>query len=314
MIVNPVNPSDPAVGLGPRSTQSVGGLLVLGGGYTGGRFAAAMALRGVRTRVTRREPSPGDSPYASLRFDPDQGVIPSPADLAGTTHVLVTIPPGKLGLDPALRHLSDLLQGLPIEWLGYLSTTGVYGDQGGGWVDETTPTSAALPRSRARLACESAWRTTGLPLQVFRLPAIYGPHRTPFAKLIDGSARLIHKPAQVFSRVHVDDIVGALLHCIDLPPAARPDCLNVADDVPCPSTETLGYAAHLLGRKLPDLERFDQIAAGMGPMARGFWSENRRVSNRLLCHSLGYRLRFPSYREGYGACLSEELSPKRSSP
>ena len=307
MTSGPVNPAAPAARPGRAPGDERSSVLVLGGGYTGERFAAAMAQRGVRTTATHRKPRPGAQGCSWLRFDPEEGCIPTAEELAGTTHVLVAIPPDGEGHDPVLRHLSGQLSRLPVRWLGYLSTTGVYGDQKGGWVDETSPTPATLPRSRARLACESAWRRTGLPLQVFRLPAIYGPRRTPFAKLINGSARLIHKPAQVFSRIHVDDIVGALLHCIDLPAAGRPDLLILADDCPCPSSETLGYAAHLLGRKLPKVERFETIKATMGPMASGFWDENRRVSNHLLCSSLGYSLRFPSYREGYRACLSEEF-------
>ena len=218
------------------------------------------------------------------------------------------------GRDPALAISRTLLQRLPLAWLGYLSTTGVYGDAGGGWVDETTPTRPLLERSRARLACESAWRASGLPVQVLRLPAIYGPHRTPLANLRNGNARLIHKPGQVFSRVHVDDIVGAVLHCIDLAPDARPDSLIVADHRPCPSSEMLGLAAHLLGRPLPAMERYDEVAAGMGAMARGFWGENRRVSNRLLCHGLGYRLRFPTYREGLLSLAGDSWSRRVLDP
>jgi nucleoside-diphosphate-sugar epimerase len=221
----------------------------------------------------------------------------------------VTIPPDAGGDDPVLTHLGEGLAGLPLEWVGYLSTTGVYGDRGGGWVDETTAPAPALPRSRARLACEVAWRSRGLPLQVFRLPAIYGPGRTPFAGLRDGTARLIHKPGQVFCRIHVDDIVGALLHCLGLSADARPPLLLLSDEEPCPSSQTLGYAAHLLGVRLPEVLRYDQIVDELSPIARSFWSESRRVDSRLLRQGLGYRLRYRSYREGYRACLDEESSP-----
>ena len=281
-------------------------LLVLGGGYTGRRFAAALAERGVPAALTRRslpETGDGDGPglFRWLRFDGDVGVLPSPEELAGTTHVLVTIPPDGNGQDPVLRHLGERIRTLQPAWVAYLSTTGVYGDTGGAWVDETSPTAAAAGRSSARLACEQAWRARGLPLQVIRLPAIYGPGRTPFASLLDGSARLIHKPGQVFSRVHVDDIVGALLHCLHLPAPERPDTLIVADEDPCPSSETLGYAAHLLGCKLPEVQTFERIATSLSPMARSFWSENRRASSLLLRQTLGYRLHFPSYRTGFPA-------------
>jgi nucleoside-diphosphate-sugar epimerase len=124
--------------------------------------------------------------------------------------------------------------------------------------------------------------------------------------LQSGSSRLIHKPGQVFSRVHVDDIAGALLHCLSLTDRELPRVLNLSDDRPCPSSEVLGYAAHLLDCKLPPVESFEQVAEQLSPMARSFWSENRRASNRLLCQGLGYRLRYPSYREGLRACLAEE--------
>ena len=292
-------------------------LLVIGGGYTGQRFAAAARRElGLEVQLTRRSaanhpaaPQPGEH---WLPFDDEQGAIPSRQDLEGTTHVLVTVPPDQTGHDPALTHLSPLLEQLPVQWLGYLSTTGVYGDCGGDWVDETAPVAARAGRSRARQIAEQGWQASGLPVQIFRLPAIYGPHRSPFQALLAGESRLIHKPGQVFSRVHVDDIVGALLHCLGLPPEQRPAVLNVADNCPCPSSESLGFAAHLLGCPLPPVQRFADIAGNMSPMALSFWAENRRASNRLLCEGLGYHLRYPSYREGYRACLAEERAGAQS--
>lgn len=284
-------------------------VLVLGGGFTGLRFGQALASQGIPVTLTRRSlPAPGTSEAALrwLTFDSREGVLPDAGALAGMTHLLMTAPPDGSPGDGVLHALRPLLNELPLEWVGYLSTTGVYGDSGGEWVDETSPTTAGLGRSRARLEAEQAWLTSGLPVQSFRLPAIYGPGRSPFAALRRGESRLIHKRGQVFSRVHVDDIVGALLHCLALPAEQRPALLNVADDAPCPSSETLGYAAHLLGLKLPPVERYDAIAENMSAMARSFWSENRRASNKLLTQKLGYRLRYPSYREGYRACLAEE--------
>ena len=228
------------------------------------------------------------------------------------SHALVTIPAASDGSDSALDHLLPELRHQPLDWLGYLSTTGVYGDTGGAWVDETSPTTPSLDRSRARLACEQRWLNSGLPAMSFRLPAIYGPGRCPFQQLAQGTARLVHKRGQVFCRIHVDDIVGALLHGLSLPPAQRPPLLNVSDDCPCPSSETLGYAAHLIGCKLPPLQRFEAIAGSMSPMALSFWADNRRVSNHLLCRQLGYQLRHPSYREGFAAALTEEQTLPRA--
>ena len=194
-----------------------------------------------------------------------------------------------------------------MQWAGYLSTTGVYGDQHGQWVDESTsPTADLLPRSQARLQCEQDWLTSGWPVQVFRLPGIYGPGRNSLVTLQRGDARHVHKPGQVFCRVHVDDIVGALLHCLRLPAAKRPSIVNVCDNRPAPSSELLGYAAHLLGCPLPQLHWFEAVQDSMSPMALSFWRDNRRVSNRRLTKELGYALQFPSYREGLQACLKAE--------
>jgi nucleoside-diphosphate-sugar epimerase len=295
-------------------------VLVIGGGFSGRRFAAAAAACGAQVWLTSRNPKPPTEASPGtlrwLHFDPDNGqTLTLPDDLS---HVLVTVPPGADGADPALRTLLPALHRQSMSWLGYLSTTGVYGDVDGAWVDERSATQPSLPRSKARLACEQRWLASGLPVQSFRLPAIYGPGRCPFEQLRAGTARLVHKPGQVFCRIHVDDIVGALLHNLSLPPQQRPQVLNVSDDSPCPSSETLGYAAHLLGCKLPPLQHFDAIAATMSPMALSFWADNRRVSNRLLCQNLGYRLRYPSYREGFAASLTEELkgnaAPEHNAP
>jgi nucleoside-diphosphate-sugar epimerase len=304
--VNPVAGADridhPAL---PAAAAAIGRMLVLGGGYTGRRVAQALEAAAVPVLLTQRQPSPSGSDPGWLHFDPDQGALPTPADLAGVSHVLVTIPPDAGGRDPVLESLQAQLRHLEPAWVGYLSTTGVYGDTGGAWVDETSPVQPLLERSQARLACEQAWRRSGLPVQLLRLPAIYGPGRNPMVNLRKRTARLIHKPGQVFCRVHVDDIVGAVLHSLALPPRDQPDTLILADTCPCPSSEILGLAAHLLGCRLPEVQRFEDVAAAMGPMARSFWSENRRVSSRRLRDDLGYRLLYPTYREGLSSCSGD---------
>lgn len=299
-----------------QSVNPGGRLLVVGGGYTGQRFARAASARGLVVTLTHRHQPNGEQlagqanrPLAAgdwLGFDSRQGLLPSAEELAGTTHLLVTVPPDGGEGDPTLRLLGPQLRQLPIRWAGYLSTTGVYGDTGGAWADESSPTLAKPGRSQARLQAEQQWLASELPVQIFRLPAIYGPGRSPFSGLRQGQSRLIYKPGQVFCRVHVDDIVGALLHCLNLPPERRLPLLNLVDDRPCPSSETLSYAAWLLGLKLPAAERFSDIAGELSPMARSFWAENRRVSNGRLCRELGYELLYPSYRQGYRACLREE--------
>lgn len=288
-------------------------VLVVGGGYSGERFARAAAARGAQVWLTHRSGRPEQAAEALhwLHFDARTGAIPNlPEQLS---HVLITLPPDASGSDAALQHLLEPLRHQPLRWLGYLSTTGVYGNSLGAWVNERSPTKPTLPRSQARLQCEQSWLNSGLPVQSFRLPAIYGPGRCPFEQLRSGQARLVHKPGQVFCRIHVDDIVGALLHAADQPEQRRPAVINVSDDTPCPSSETLSYAAHLLGCKLPAVQRFEAIAPHMSAMALSFWADNRRVCNRLLCTELGYRLRYPSYREGFAASLAEEqgLSAKR---
>lgn len=279
---------------------------MLGGGYTGLRFARAAAAQGFTVLLTSRSARPDEGGLHWLVFDSARGEAGEAGNLEGLTHVLVTAAPQGDGGDPVVPLLLPMLQRQPLQWLGYLSTTGVYGCSGGAWIDETAPLRPASRRSQARLAAERAWQDSGLPVQIARLPAIYGPQRCPFASLRTGSSRLVHKPGQVFSRVHVDDIVGALLHGLALPAARRPAAVNICDDLPCPSSETLGFAAHLLGLKLPPVQRYSSIEADLSPMARSFWQENRRTSNRLLCQELGYRLRYPTYREGFRASLAEE--------
>jgi nucleoside-diphosphate-sugar epimerase len=301
-----------------RDVNHASRVLVVGGGYTGLRFARAAAQRGAEVWLThRREQPPSaidqlDQALHWLRFDTEHQCLPQlPERLS---HALITLPPERDGRDAGLLHLLEPLRQQPLAWLGYLSTTGVYGDVQGAWVDEDSPTNPGLARSQARLRCEQHWLASGLPAQSFRLPAIYGPGRSPFDQLRNGTARLVHKPGQVFCRIHVDDIVGALLHAVALPAAQRPAVINVSDDAPCPSSETLGYAAHLLGCKLPELQRFEAIAASMSPMALSFWADNRRVSNQRLCQDLGYRLRYPTYREGFAASLRDEQAQALDQP
>lgn len=279
-------------------------LLVVGGGYTGQRFAERLRQLGADVVVTHRRPA---ATAGELPFDSSTGLLPDTAELQGISHLLITAPPDRQGQDPCLSSLKPLLDDQPLQWAGYLSTTGVYGDQCGRWVDESTPPAAdLLPRSQARLQCEQDWLNSGWPVQVFRLPGIYGPGRNSLLTLQRGAARHVHKPWQVFCRVHVDDIVGALLHCLRLPAAERPSIINICDHRPAPSSELLGYAAHLLNCPLPELQWFEAVQDSMSPMALSFWRDNRRVSNRRLTKELGYRLQYPCYRVGLEACLRAE--------
>lgn len=314
-----VNPGVPEPERPQRDPQR---WLVLGGGYCGMRLVDQLLDLGDAVVVTHRagtnrhtiHQSPASlapdtwspRPIPQLQvvaFDSVQGIDPDLGALGPFTAVLSTIPPGDAGVDPVLDRLGAALRRSAPPWVGYLSTSGVYGDLQGGWADESLPPRSRITRSRHRIDCEAAWRASGLAPLILRLPGIYGPGRSPFSRLNQRRARLIHKPGQVFSRVHVDDVVGAVLWCQRH--GYRDTVVNVCDALPCPSSELLGLAARLLGCPLPPCERYRDVKAAMGPMARSFWLENRRVSNRRLL-SWGYVLRYPTYREGLVATLAEE--------
>ena len=224
--------------------------------------------------------------------------------LQAASHVLCTIAPNEAG-DPALHTCRALLGQAP--WLGYLSTTGVYGDHGSGWVDESTPALPGHARSIARLAAEQAWRDlareTGATLDILRLPGIYGPGRSAIDQVRAGTARRIDKPGQFFSRIHVADIAAAALAAMarTTPPAGVTALWNVADDLPAPNSDVVAHAFELLGRPVPPAIPWEQVAPTLSPMARSFYSESRRVRNDRLKRDLGVALRYPTYREGLKA-------------
>ena len=237
------------------------------------------------------------------RFD---GTATLPSEAFGEApHVVCTIAPGVEG-DPALRTCRDLLG--RARWLGYLSTTGVYGDHDGGWVDETTDPLPTQTRSQQRLAAEQGWRevasATGAPLHILRLPGIYGPGRSTLDRVRDGTARRIDKPGQVFSRIHVEDLAASALKATGR--AAGTEIWNVADDLPASNADVIAYACELLGRAVPPAIPWEDAAPAMSAMARSFYSESRRVKNDKLRRELGVVLRYPTYREGLRAILAAE--------
>ena len=226
--------------------------------------------------------------------------------LNGATHLLISAAPDGAG-DPVLAALRDEIAARAgqFEWVGYLSTTGVYGDHGGDWVDETTPLTPSTKRGIARVQAESAWATIpDLPLHIFRLAGIYGPGRGPFAKVRAGTARRIIKTDQVFSRTHVADIARVLAASIRNPnPGAA---YNVCDNDPAAPQDVIGYAADLLGLPLPPAEDFE--TAEMSPMARSFYAESKKVRNDRITNELGVELLYPDYRSGLKALLAHDLS------
>ena len=223
--------------------------------------------------------------------------------LSQATHVLVSAGPSAEG-DPVLNALHDAIaaKASALDWLGYLSTTGVYGDHNGDWVDEDTPLSPTTKRGQMRKSAEEAWRAIpDLPLHIFRLAGIYGPGRGPFEKVRQGTARRIIKQGQVFSRTHVEDIAQVLAASIERP--APGTAYNVCDDDPAPPQEVIAHAATLLGLPVPPAIPIEQ--AEMTPMARSFYAESKRVRNERIKQALGVRLRYPTYREGLAALLKD---------
>lgn len=271
-------------------------LLCLGYGYSAREIATRLRAQGWRVIGTSREAFEAEGIEAYKWPGQD---LP----LEGVTHILHSIAPTADG-DPVFNALGTQIAALSrLEWFGYLSTTAVYGDHDGAWVDEATPVTPSSRRGDWRAAAEVAWQSLpGLPLQVFRLAGIYGPGRGPFAKLMSGKARRIVKPGQVFSRIHVQDIASVLEASV-----ARPNpgaIYNVCDDYPAPPQDVLGHAAELLGLPVPSEVPFDE--AGMTPMARSFYGENKRVRNDRIKDELGVALRYPDYRSGLQAVLEAE--------
>ncbi len=224
--------------------------------------------------------------------------------IAEATHLLISAGPDAEG-DPVLRDVGAQIvaRATSFEWAGYLSTTGVYGDHQGGWVDENAALTPATKRGLWRVDAEAEWAAIpGLPLHIFRLAGIYGPGRGPFAKVRSGTARRIIKDGQVFSRIHVDDIAQVIAASIAQP---NPGAIyNVCDNDPAPPQDVIGHAAKLLGVPMPPALDFE--TAEMTPMARSFYAESKRVRNDRIKDELGVKLLYPTYREGLAALLAQE--------
>ncbi len=263
-------------------------LLVLGLGYTAARFATAFEAGGGSVTAVRSRPGPG---VLTLEDPALPGVI------ASATHILSSVPPPADGDDPVLVAHGAALAAAPARWVGYLSSTGVYGDAQGAWVDEGSPLKG---RRSGRLAADLDWQALHPEARVFRLPGIYGPTRSALDRLKLGPVARIDLPGHVFSRVHVDDITGAMLASLT---RGGPGVYNLADDEPAPGEAVTAYAARLLGVPVPPLQPLEK--AELSPMGRAFYGECRRVANGKMTRDLGYQLRYPEYRSGLAACLEE---------
>lgn len=285
-------------------TDSRNRLFCFGLGYSARALAAGLIARGWSVAGTHRARESVAAPgVEALTFDTERPLDEPGRALAGTTHLLTSVPPGEDG-DPVLaRHAGDIAAIQGLRWIGYLSATSVYGDRGGAWVDESAVLSPVSARGRRRVAAEQAWlelgRAHGIPVHVFRLSGIYGPGRSALDQVRAGAARRIDKPGHLFSRIHVDDIARVLRASMASPDPGA--VYNVCDDEPATSADVTARACQLLGVDSPPLVPFEDAARAFSPMARSFWADNRRVSNAKMHAELGVTLQYPSYREGLKA-------------
>lgn len=277
-------------------------LLVIGLGFSGFAIASLAARAGIRVMGTARDPAAASAPSGVELVG-----FADPAPYTVATHLAVTAPPGPAG-DPVWALHEGAIRAAPLRWVGYLSTTGVYGDRGGAWVDETSQPAPAQDRSRRRLAAESQWAAlqSGAAVDLFRTAGIYGPGRSAVDDLQAGRGRRIIRPGHVFGRIHRDDIARAVLAALTT--AHRPGLrvLHLADDEPAEPAEVMVEAARLLGVAPPRGIPFDEARAGMSEMGRSFWAENRRVSSAATKAALGLEWAYPTYREGLRAILAKQ--------
>ncbi|MCG5242024.1 SDR family oxidoreductase [Azospirillum doebereinerae] len=285
-------------------------LFVFGLGYTARVFAERARADGWRVAATCRSEEKRAALEAqgieAFLFDRGRPLADAGAALDGTTHLLVSVPPDQKGdpvLDHHARHLADLRT---LDWGGYLSTTGVYGDTKGEWVGEAAWLRPTGDRQKRRVEAERGWlglyRQYGVPMHLFRLAGIYGPGRSALDSVRDGTAKRVDKPGQVFCRIHVDDIATTLLASVAKPTLGA--VYNVADDLPGPSHEVVDYACRLLGVEPPPLVPFEQ--ADLSPMAASFYADSRRVKNDRIKRQLGVTLAYPDYRAGLDAQFAAE--------
>ena len=279
-------------------------LLSFGHGYSAQALSKLLLTMGWKITGTTRDP-------AKLDMLRNTGVTPVlwhssdvKSALTEATAILISTSPGESGDPVFLTYGADIAKIAPrLNWFGYLSTSGVYGDFKGDWVDENTPVSPTTQRGKMRLLAEQQWKSIAdLPLHIFRLAGIYGPDRGPFAKVRAGTAQRVNKPGQVFSRIHVDDITQTLSASILSPNPAG--IYNLCDDDPAPPQDVIGYAAELLGLPMPPLISFEK--ADLSPMARSFYAENKRIRNDRIKKDLGVSLKYPSYKQGLKNLLETE--------
>jgi len=274
-------------------------------GYSAQAFARVCLSRGWAVAGTTRSEEKARQMAAggieAFVFDGDMPSLSLSKAIAQATHIVVSIAPDTTG-DPVLRHYAqELAHSTTVGWVGYLSTVGVYGNHHGAWVDEETAVAPVSERSIRRIEAENAWLDFALfaekKLQIFRLAGIYGPGRSAIDKIKAGKARRLIKPGQVFNRIHVDDIAATLIAGLNQP--QQTGLFNVADDWPAPPQDVIAFASQLMGQPVPPGMPFE--TADLTPMARSFYSENKRVRNLKIKRLLGVELSYPTYKEGMAA-------------
>lgn len=264
-----------------------GKMLIFGMGYTASRLAKRLRGEGWQVVGTSRVASTG-----AIAFDDASAVLEA---LSEATHILSSVPPLREGGDPVLDHYGAAIAAAPAKWIGYLSSTGVYGDTQGAWVDESA--SVGTGRRSARAAADLDWQLLRGDVRIFRLPGIYGPGRSALERVREGKAHRIDLPDQIFSRVHVDDIVSGLVASF----AGPSGIYNLSDDFPCSQNAVIEFASLLLGIAAPPLQTLEQ--AQLSPMATAFYAENRRISNRKAKRVLGWMPQYRDYKQGLMALL-----------
>lgn len=277
-------------------------LFCFGLGYTASAFADEKRSVGWRVSGTKRQSATTDN-MEVFAFEAGKSTEEIQRAVQRATHLLVSIPPDQDG-DPVVRTFGALLPDLTqLKWLGYLSSTAVYGDQQGGWVNEDTQPAPSDDRGRRRLKAETQWLTLfrdfGAPVHIFRIAGIYGPGRSAFEQLKNGRARRVIKPGHAFSRIHRDDIVGALCASAMTPNPGL--VVNLADDEPAESAAVIEEACRISGQPLPPEIPFQKALETMSPMARSFWADNRKISNGRLHDLLKRPLKYPTFRSGLRA-------------
>ena len=286
-------------------------LFIFGIGYVGCHLAEELLRDGWHVAGTCRSPSKkeelAERGIATTLFDGTHPAAQWQTVAADATHILISVPP-KENVDPVFKHHARDIVALKPQWIGYLSTTGVYGDHGGAWVDETAETRTTSPRGTARLAAEKMWLSLSPQAHIFRLAGIYGPGRSAIDNLYQGTARNIVKDDHVFSRIHVADIVQALQASMQIPRPGR--IYNIADDAPSASSDVVEYAAKIIGLAAPP--RIEAATATLSETAKEFYENNKRIKNDRLKTELGVHLKYPTYREGLRGILARRSASSQS--